>query len=188
MINEKPTNRTRIPILKIDGPTERTITMACDEPFSFHAHWLGKRSFMCPGTSCPACDQHIGARWLGLVFVEIHQKDKRYNARGIIELSEAAYFRLRDLAVQLGNEIGPGLTFNAWRTSKRHPLRFGQPPVSQVAPSDVKSIEMVTLADAAATYYGLPAVAEGETVPAWSSRVEETARSIIRRQLQTLFD
>ncbi len=66
MIGEKLSRRTKIALLKVKGGMSCEVVCLADEPLGFRVHWLGKRSFMCPGVDCAADFAGVGSRWWGV--------------------------------------------------------------------------------------------------------------------------
>lgn len=187
MIGELPTKRTRLSVLKVEPNRPYAISIACEDVFTLQVHWLGKRSYICPGSECSACKQSIGAKWNGLVYVAMQACGSSVVRHGLFELTEAAYYRLRDHAELQGRSIGPRLEAVIGRRSRRSPLSFQSIEAHQEAPVPNQIAPMTAIADGVATLYGLPAVKEGETVAKWAARTEQAARSMIDNQVKRLF-
>jgi hypothetical protein len=188
MIGEMPSRRTRLTVIKQPPGVTWFYQLAANQPFSFMAHWLGKRSYLCPGSDCPACAQHIGAKWIGVVLVYTLDDNKRVRGRGLLELTESAWHALDDAAAGSGWPLAEGTQFGLSRPSKRRSLKveyFGKVNVIR-RPEDVDPQRVLT--DAVATLYGLPSLAPGEEISSWADRSVDTARSLIKRALGSLLD
>lgn len=179
MIGEKPSKRVRFPVVKVRPGHGVLLRCVAEDVFSFHVHWLGARSVMCPGDDCGACLQGIGCKWLGLLMVESFDLDQHRRYSGLLELTESAYGRLDDVRRCTGRENLLGFVFEASRRSKRSPLGFVLSDEATSIPSAYSEVRAETIADAVATLYGLPSLIDGETVSAWSHRVEESARRLV---------
>lgn len=162
------------------------MTIASTGLVTFHVHWLGKRSYVCPATECPACNQSIGAKWIGLLYVAICTDEHPTAKHGLLELTEAAYYRLRDLGQLMGCSIDAHLSMTVSRRSRKSPLMFYSPERGEKFPEVKKIATKEVIADAMATLYGLPAIAEGEKATIWSARVEDAARTLLTNQLRML--
>lgn len=186
MINEMPTRRSRIGILKVRPGAEYLLTCASEDPFTFFTHWMGARSYMCPGNECPACAQQIGAKWVGLMYVAMSVDEQKKTVHGMIELTEPAWYRMKDLATMLGTEIGPGLSCSVSRKGRKSPLIFRPILDEEKAPVPGKIMKMTQIADATATLYSLPSLEPGQEIKKWSERAKTRARSLLSAQLRRL--
>lgn len=187
MIGEMPTKRTRLSVLKLKPNVRYHAALACDDVFSLHTHWLGKRSYACPGDECPACDQSIGAKWNGLLYVALRAEGTTNDVYGLLELTEAAYYRLRDFAEMTGQTIGPNLRCLVGRRSRRSPLSFQAVEDPEMVPEPSKTASMRYIAAGVSTLYGLPGLEPNETVTRWAERTKTAARMLLANQLRNLF-
>lgn len=162
------------------------MTIACDDVFSFHTHWLGKRSYMCSGAECPACVQQVGAKWLGLLFVAMKHVDGAVVQHGLLELTEAAYYRLRDLAQIMGSDVCSPLSVMVARRARKSPLKFWDLEESVEVPVAKVQATARKIADGVSTLYGLPAIGKDEAIQEWSAKAAIGARQLLTNQLRNL--
>lgn len=186
MFGEVPSKRTRVSILKLRSGHESKFVCASDDVFSFTVHWIGARSYVCPGAECQACFSGVGGKWLGLLYVGLLGERGVKPRYGCLELTEAAYYRLRDCSCGSGASIKRGFQFASFRRLRKSPMSFR--PLTDAESQGIKlpKIASTFLADGVATLYGLPSVGTGETVATWSSRVEGPAARLIELALSRL--
>lgn len=146
----------------------------------FSVHWLGNRSYMCPGVGCPACFSAVGARWLGILPIRwsVPQSDDvRY---GFLELSSGTYERFDSLRRMLALKSFLGLPAVASRSRDRSSLRC-EPGISDRSELiEVKAMPDWMARDAIATLYSLPSCHEEMSVQDWEAAAMPKAMQLIR--------
>lgn len=175
MFGECPSNRVRLPVFKVKGGHDVLLTLRSRDVLGFGAHWLGARSFMCPGLDCPACEQFVGARWKGLLAVELHSGSGRETRFGLIEVTESAYGRLRFLRESYGRTEYCGMRVVASRRSAKSPLVFAEGEVGSTFDESAKAVEAIYVASAVATLYGLPSPGPDESLKDWQEHASGSA-------------
>ena len=185
MIGEFPSSRTRIRVAKVNGGHDAELVLRSSDAFCFRVHWLGARSYMCPGEECPACEQSIGSKWVGMIAVDVLLRSGAEPLFRLLELTESAYECLRFLRVAEGLADLVGLRVHVTRRFNKSPLHFELAELVEAGtePRDVVPLRFV--ADAAATLYGLPNLGPEETVEAWEPRAKLAAASLIGRVLSS---
>lgn len=186
MIGEKPTYRTRLSVLKLRSNHVEVLRSLVPDVFSFHVHWLGGRSLMCPGDDCPACFQGVGAKWLGLLYCQRFDLQQRKLQYGLVEFTELAFNKLSSLRDACGREDLSGWVFTAHRKSRRSPLSFALPDCEEIVPPSWSAFDETRVADGVATLYGLPSLAPGESLSEWEARARDAARAMLSRCLAHL--
>ena len=183
MIGERPSLRTKLPVVKVKPGGSLEVVIVSEEPMTFHAHWLGDRSYMCPGVDCPACFAGVGARWHGFVCVRWSLPHGSARPMGLLELTETAYNRLDGLRrmFDLGNLYGLGAVLE--RRTKKSPMRAEPLDDVKRAVDGGKPVPFWVLIDAVATLYGLPACPGGEFVDGWERAAVPRASQLIRSAL-----
>lgn len=183
MIGEQPTSRTKIQVIKVRGGSSLKAVVCCEEPLTFFVHWLGTRSFMCPGVDCAACFAGVGAKWLGLLGVRYEIPHAERAPFGVLELTSAAYERLLGLARLEGEAQLYKMVVEFSRRSKRSSLA--------AEPCEIPSLQAVVkrpvpewyLLDGAATLYGLPSCREGMSLADWQAAAIPRSAQLIRAAL-----
>lgn len=186
MFGEEPTGRTRVPVIKVPGGSHVLVMLRCKVVLGLRVHWMGRRSYVCPGDDCPACEQHVGSRYSGLVAVDLWRGNGTPVGFGLLELTDGAYSRLVFLRESLGSVNLYGLQVLASRRRSRGPLRFdlsdeGETPFEARPPWSMERI-----ADAAATLYGLPPLIDGMTFSKWEVIAQVAARRLLARAVTSL--
>lgn len=179
MIGELPSKRTRVPVHKVRGGSHVEIVVRSRTVFGFHSHWLGKRSFMCPGKECAACEQSIGSRWHGFIAIDLRFPGGREKRFGLLEITESAYGRLEFIRESFGMSDFVGLRCFACRRSQKAPLRFVEADEGESIVAEAKPIEVEFVADASATIYGLPSIGVGQSLKEWERNAIPAARTMI---------
>jgi hypothetical protein len=105
----------------------------------------------------------------------------------VLELTEAAYFRLRECAISDGGAIKAGFCFEASRRSQKSPLSF-RPVLETDADRacTLPNLSVGFLADGVATLYGLPSYDPDETIEMWSDRSRDSALRLISLAMRRL--
>lgn len=177
MFGEMPTTRCRLPVLKIRGGMRCDAVCRSSQVFGMQVHWLGNRSFVCPGSECPACVEYLGARWLGMLAVVPSLPEGQSVGTHLVELSAGSFDRMTGLQRMADCKSLLGLTLEISRRHDRSGLRV-EPDFDGV-PSDVVELPFSVLGDAVAVLYALPAVIAGEQCAEWSQRVQPAARRLL---------
>lgn len=188
MIGEMPSRRTRIRVAKFTPGTERELICRSAEAFSCHGHWLGKRTFICAGEDCPACMQGVGAKWIGLVAVDLIHPKTRQQELCTLEMTDNGFRALELQAEAAGLKDLLHVWVTVSRRSQRAMLRVGPSPADFAVPELRSPVSNEKLTDAAATLFGLPNLAPGESVEKWAPRAAEAARGMIGRALSLMQD
>lgn len=186
MIGETPTARTRLVVWKVSGGHDLELVGRSAEPLTFRVHWLGRRSYMCPGVDCPACEQHVGSKWLGLWACDAFYRIGEPPRLGLLELTEGAFDCLRMLRLSEGLESFYGLRVIASRRSKRSVLQFELGALGANVESDRQLVPINLVADAAATLFGLPSCQRDVEFSTWEASAMDVARTLIGRALATM--
>lgn len=186
MVGELPSSRTKFRVFKVKPGSDMACLSRVKDVMGFHVHWLGKRSYMCPGAECVACEEMVGSRWNGLLGVDVTIDGNGTTRFGLIELSESSYSRLMFVKECEGFKDLFGLRFNVGRQKKRSPIIFTQSADCTVLISNIAEVVDTVIGDACSTLYGLPSVMKGETVSEWSERSSHAARMLISRAVQLL--
>ncbi len=179
MFGEKPVGRTKVQILKIRGGQNVHVQFRAAEPLAFHIHWVGDRSFICPGDDCPACHSSLGSRWVGILPVVWFTADQKQAYSGVLELTTSAYERLCGLLRMEGRMGLLGLQVHASRRTDRSPLRVEPVPVGAEIAAPCKAVEQDFVADAVSTIWGLPACVRGMKLKEWEARAMPRARALL---------
>lgn len=186
MIGEIPVQRVRVPVFKVKGGHDALFVVRSEEVFGFHAHWLGTRSYMCPGTDCSACEQFVGSRWHGFLAVDLCVGSGGELRHGLLEITESAYGRLQFLRNALGRDDFVGLRVCASRRSSRSPLRLEQPEEGCPVVEATRAVGKPFIASATATIYGLPSPGDGEPLSLWEVKAAEAARLMLGKVMAKL--
>lgn len=188
MIGEMPTSRTRLAVFKIRGKQSVCCTFRSAEVASFSLHWLGRRSFICPGLDCPADEQSVGSRWSAFAAADFSFGDPERREFGLLEFTESAYERLRFMRQAEQRPDFVGLRCVASRRRDKAPLRFDLPDEGPSYVAATKSLAKMVLIDAVATLYGLPVISPGEELASWEERAMPVARRLIGRAIRAMQD
>lgn len=183
MIGEMPSKRTKMPLLKVRGGMQIEIVSLCREPLGFHSHWLGTRSYMCPGIDCPACFAAVGTRWVGFMPVSYKVGQEETARVGVLELTAGAYDAMAGLTRMLGLKNLFGVRFSASRRSKRASLRVEPLDSVDSVPIKVQEFPEHLLLDAMATLYGLPSCPDELDRASWEALAIPKATAMIRQAL-----
>jgi len=180
MIGEMPSSRTKVQVLKVRGGSAMEVVPIVREPLGVHVHWLGVRSFMCPGRECPACFAAVGSRWAGFLPVRWKVQQSAAVHVGILELTGGTFERVQGLLRMVGLRDMLGVKTRASRGRDRGPLRL-EPLIESVDDVDeVKEFPGWMLRDAIATLYGLPSCPEGLSGGDWEAIAIPHAVKLIR--------
>lgn len=183
MLGEKPSARTKMPLLKVCGGHEMEFVCVAREALGVHIHWLATRTFMCPGVDCAACFATIGTRWVGFLPVRWKAAHEKSLHTSVLELACGTHDRLEGLQRMLGLESLLGVRCCASRTRDRASLRVE--PITENAADVVRVKEFPEwlLMDAMATLYNLPSCQEGFTRAKWEELAVPRAAQMIRTAL-----
>lgn len=186
MFGEKPTGRTRVPVIKVPGGSNVVVRMRCKDVLGLHVHWLGRRSYVCPGDDCAACEQHVGSRWSGFVAVDLWRGNNSGIAFGLLELTEGAWSGLQFMRESVGHESILDLCVVAGRRRTRGALRFSLPEEDVSFGETRKAWRTEHIADAAATLYGLPPLRGDQKFATWEPLAKDAARRLVARALNSM--
>ena len=181
-----PSRRTRVPVLKIKGGGHVLLIVRSAKVVSFTLHWLGRRSYICPGTGCPACEQCVGSRWSAFAGAEYSFGTPEQRSFGLLEFTEGAYERLRFMRETEGRPDFVGLRVVASRSRDRAPLRFDLPDEGPCFVASAKAWDHALLIDALATLYALPALVDLSELERWEKACESRSRLMLGRALAAL--
>lgn len=180
MIGEMPRTRTKMPILKIKGGMSVKVLPLVKEPIGFHSHWLGTRSFMCPGVNCPACFAAVGTRWVGFLPVRWFNELGGDSHVSVLELTAGSYERLEGLRKMMGHGSLLSMLCDVSRARNRSVLVLEPMDADQECERATKPFPEWLLLDAIATLYGLPACADGSSRSDWEKLAVPRAIQLIR--------
>lgn len=180
MLGEKPSTRTKLPVLKIRGGMSSELVSASPDVLSFHTHWLGTRSYMCPGVDCPACFAGVGAKWLGLLGVRVPVPHTVHWTVHVLELTSMAYQKLLGLSRMCDCESLLGFHFAASRRSKKSTLGFEPLEQTGLPGAAMRVLPAWALLDAAATLYGLPSAPQSLSREEWEASAVPRAAQLLR--------
>lgn len=180
MIGELPGSRTKMHVLKVRGGEQMTVVGLAKEPLGFHTHWLGTRSFMCPGVDCVACLNCVGSRWVGWLPVRWLEKDAEIYHVSILELALGTYDRLNETLRSFSLSSVVGVPCRASRTRNRASLRL-DPLISHSSELvEVDEFAEWLLLDVLSTLYGLPSCPEGLGKSSWEAVAIPRAATMVR--------
>lgn len=180
MIGEMPSTRSKLTILKVKGGMRVEVVLLSAEPLGFNVHWLGTRSYMCPGVDCPACFAAVGSRWAGMQPVRWFNEKHRDGYVGVLEFTGGTYERLAGLQKMLGLQTLLGVPCRVTRSRDRAVLRVEPTIEDQDGVRDVKAFPQWLLLDAMATLYGLPSCPDGLAKSEWETLAVPRAAQMIR--------
>lgn len=186
MFGEKPSDRVRLPIFKVKGGSNAFFVVRARDVVGFMLHWLGSRSYVCPGSECAACEQHVGAKWRGLLAVARLAGSAGDWRGGLLEITDNAYGRLRFVQALEGFDDFLGLRVVASRRSNKSPLAFEEASCGQSERPESKEVREEVVRAALATLYGLPSPGPGETLAAYEERASSAARIMIVRVMSRM--
>jgi len=186
MLGEVPVSRVRMKVFKVGGGHDVDCIVRSADVLGFQLHWLGVRSFMCPGSDCPACAEHVGAKWRGLLGVDVLEGSTGGRKCGLIELTDSALGRLRFVADCVGGSGFLGLHIVASRKGIRSPMRIEEATPGAARVAGVREIRSEIVAAAVATLYGLPSPGPGDGLREWEVRAADVARVIIGKAMSRL--
>lgn len=175
MIGEMPQTRVKLPVLKIKAGMRVDVVIASEQVLGFVVHWLGGRSYMCPGDECEACAQHLGGRWNGFFVVRVKLPEGRRVA--LLEVSPGSFDRLAGLCRMEGRSTYAGMRCICSRSKARAPLVID--PVDVTGEEESPLVSSFRAWEAVSTLYQLPALAPGETLGAWEARAIPAARRLV---------
>lgn len=184
MVGEKLTrSRMRMRLLKVQTGTAVECAVVGAELASLRLHWIGGRSYVCPGGDCPAC-MEVASRWAGFVPVLVSMGPGSPKGVLLLEVTESAWARFDGLCrLEQDRELF-GMRIAVMRRRVKEPLCID--PLGRADLGERKPIALSTCYDALATLYGLTSVREGETVGEWSSRAESGARHALELAIARL--
>lgn len=174
MIGEVPSrSRIRMRLLKVQSGSVVDCVILGSELASLRLHWVGGRSYVCPGGDCPAC-LVIASRWSGFLPVSVAMGPGSPKGVCLLEVTEAAWSRFHNLCRLADLQELFGLHLSVMRRRRMEPLLLE--PLDRASLGERKPVSVSTCYDALATLYCLPSFMEGETPVDWSARVESAAR------------
>lgn len=177
MIGEMPVRRVKLPILKLKGGSQIECQVVGDQVFAWSTHWVGGRSYVCPGETCPCCPDY-DCRWQGWLLVRlVHGRNTRQ--RYLLELSATAFDRLNGLMRMDGRTELFGELLVMKRAKARSPLVIE--PMGSASVEGVVVGKAAMVWDALATLYGLPSVNMKEGVDEWRVRAEARAAFLLQQ-------
>lgn len=183
MLGERPTSRTKLPVVKVRAGQTMACVIACDEVVCCQVHWLGTRSYMCPGVDCPACFAGVGAKFLGFVAIRFVCRPTGQLELGLLELTGPAYEKLDGLRMLEGASTLFQLPIEFARKSKRSSLSVNLWDGGAVLPKVIKLVPEWYVLDGVATLFGLPMCRPDMTGADWSSAAVPRAAQLIRGAL-----
>lgn len=172
-------SRVRLPLLKVASGGEVEALILSDAVASVRVHWIGRRSYLCPGGDCPCC-LIAESRWVGFLLVRVCQRggDRVY----LLEVTGSAYDRLVGLLKMEGVESIRGVQVSARRERAKAPLLLE--PLGSFDLSKVAVVPVERVYDALATVYGMPSFMDEETVQQWEERASVAAGHAIRLAME----
>lgn len=174
MIGEVPSrSRIRMRLLKVQPGSTVDCVIVGSELASLRLHWIGGRSYVCPGGDCPACLE-IASRWSGFLPVSVVMRPASPKGVYLLEVTEAAWARFDDLCRLAELRELFRLHVSVMRRRRKEPLLME--PLDHVVLGERNPVSVSMCYDALATLYCLPSFMEGETPADWSARVESAAR------------
>lgn len=181
MVGELPVKRARLPILKVEGGAMVEAVICCDTVFAWHTHWVGSRSYVCPGEDCPACPDWE-CRWQGWLLVRLLHGQRKAQPF-LIELSATTFDRFDGLLRFEGGRQYFGLAVQMSRQRRRSALLIE--PAGYVDPGGFKKADPLKVWDALATVYGLPTTAGHDTVEGWQTVASAQAGRLLQRAVES---
>lgn len=182
MIGELPTVRAKLPVLKIKAGMRAEFVVLSDSVLGFTSHWLGARSYMCPGEDCVACTQGLGARWNGFLVVKVLLPGG--SRMMLLELSAGCFDRFIGLVRMEGFGSMAGLSCSAGRTRARGALVIE--PIRATGEEFGALVPAIRGWEAIATLYGLPAPVAGEGLEKWEGAAAPAARRLVELAVRRL--
>lgn len=186
MIGEIPSRRVRMPVFKFSGGQSGEVLVRSRDVFGFHAHWLGKRSFMCPRTECAACDQFVGSRWHGLLAVDINADSRGDWRTGLLEITESAYGKFQFFRDSFGTKDFLGMRISVSRRGRKSPLYVSETLEGSKIVEETSEIGTEIVAAATATLYGLPSPEPGSPIGAWEEVAVRATREMISKAISRM--
>lgn len=180
MIGEMPTTRTKLPIMKVRAGVTMQVVIAAEEPVGVYTHWLGARSYICPGVDCPACYAAIGAKWLGLLPVKHAPPHAEASSLFVLELSSVPYERLAGLQRLEGLSSLYDQPIEVRRRTKRSPLVIEPIEKSPLPDTLKRPVPRWLVLDGLATVYGLPPCRDAMTPEEWEAVAMPRAVELLR--------
>lgn len=172
-------SRVRMTLLKVaSGGSVKGVVLS-DAVASLRVHWIGRRSYICPGVECPCC-LIAESRWVGFLVVRVAVRggDRLF----LLELTSGAFDRFVGLCKLEGWDSFYGVMFQALRERTKGPLIVE--PVEMLMSTGGSPIVLRGVYDALATIYGLPGFREGEEVASWEERASAAAGRAIRLAME----
>lgn len=175
MIQDAPTKRPKLAVLKIRGGQAADLVICCRGALGLATHWVEGRSYVCSGVDCPACVQCWPSRWAGFLVGRLVGPKTR--APQLLELSSSSWDRFAALLVMEGYETVEALQVHLERRKQKSPLVIE--PVGVNVDGAGRLIEDLAAWAAISVLYGLPQPSPGESVASWNSRCEPAASRLI---------
>lgn len=173
MVGEMPSKgRMRMRLLKVQAGSAVDCTIVGSELATLRLHWIGKRSFVCPGGDCAACMEG-GSRWAGFLPVLVTMGPGSPKGVCLLEVTENAWMRFDGLCRMESEADLFGLRISVCRRRAKEPLcidPLGRDDVGERKPLDVR-----VCYDALATLYTLPSLNPVETIGDWVERASVAA-------------
>lgn len=186
MLGEMPTTRTKLQVVKIAAGGKMRISVVSEKPVTCHVHWIGDRSYMCPGIDCQACFGGVGARWHGFLAVRWEVQGRRIAPLGLLELTESSYERLMGICKMFDLPHLFGLQVELTRRSKKSMIR-AEPTEGQDDDVLVRTpFPHWMLMDAVATLYSLPPCQNDGEVSSWESKAIPRAATLVKLAVKRL--
>jgi hypothetical protein len=137
---------------------------------SLRLHWIGNRSYVCPGGDCAACVE-VPSRWTGFIPISVALAGGQSQLM-LLEVTEQAWSRFDGLCRLAGHRELLGWRVSVQRSKSKSPLLID--PIEfgcwSRAPVSVGHVYA-----ALATLYGLPGFGPDETPEAWAERAAVSA-------------
>lgn len=174
MVGEMPTRgRLRMTILKVGGGHSAQGVIVASEIASLRLHWIGKRSYVCPGEECEAC-QTVSSRWAGFVPMLVDVGPGRPKGVTLLEVTESAWLRFDGLCRMEQDRELFGMRVSVLRRRAKEALLID--PLGRGDLGTRRPIRKELVYDVLATIYQLPSLRDGESVEEWSDRASVAAR------------
>lgn len=170
-------------VVKVKGGSSLDCVLVRPAVFGFFVHWLGKRSFVCPGMDCAACFAGVGAKWSGVVPIRWEGRQDIPVYTGLLELSQIGFERLELVRRENDLETLLGMRCVFARAADRSPMRVSLADSGALKTTLKAELPQWLVCDAVATLYGLPACPNDDAIALWESEVAVSAARLIRTAL-----
>lgn len=173
MVGEQLTrSRMRMRLLKVNAGSMCEAVIVGGELATLSLHWIGRRSYVCPGEDCPAC-MECGSRWAGFLPVMVAMGPGSPKGVCLLEVTAPAWGRFDGLVRMeaLGELFG--IRVSIMRRRVKESLLID--PLGREDLGTRKPVSAAVCYDALSTLYGLPWLRDGESIEAWSARAAVAA-------------